>query len=312
MGAVGAVGKGRERGATTYLPAHSEESRASHTTCSGMAHDLPKRLPLLAKRHVRVESQRSHKSDCILFSFFTSMCSSPTPRVHKIGPMLLVLCLAYPELMKGAQAGQDATSQPGRKAAFDDVAGRVNFDLLPGKLETQLVAQPVIEARDGRRAAHTHDILKQRGARVNVGCLDGRRDEILERPVKVCRGSGGQNTFAVGKKLGCKEDLGCSESLEPKRVVVAVRKLKRSEWSSGRLTEQCERGRGTGVQLKLQACDGAVRPLTLRSRAPRAPVRDSPLPRAAPYFVGTLGKTVSLNPPRAPRAAWQRVCHQGR
>lgn len=96
-------------------------------------------------------------------------------------PMLVILALANPHLMKRAQAGQDAAADPGRKSALGDVTGGLDADAQGGELRAQLGIDAVYEVRDQRGAACYDDVGEERRLQIRVDGCEGGLDQRGER-----------------------------------------------------------------------------------------------------------------------------------
>ena len=72
--------------------------------------------------------------------------------------MLFVLLFGDPELMEGAETGQDACAEPRRVSSFGGIAGRVDFDFLVGSFDAEFVAESIRETLDERAAADEHNV----------------------------------------------------------------------------------------------------------------------------------------------------------
>lgn len=87
--------------------------------------------------------------------------------------MFVVLLFGDPELMKGAQAGEDAAAEPGRVSAFGGVAWRMDLDFLVGSANAEFVAETIRETGDERASADQDDVAKQRRSGVYIDSIDG-------------------------------------------------------------------------------------------------------------------------------------------
>lgn len=155
--------------------------------------------------------------------------------MHNGSTMLLILLLADPHLVEGAQTCQDRPTKPRGMSPLDGISRRMDLDALSRCLIAQLVAQPVYHSGEKGASANADDVAQQRRTAVHVDGADGLGHELLygaHRRGRVLR----EDTIDAVPEGGLEHDFGGAEALDAEEVVVAIGELVWSRRPAQRLS----------------------------------------------------------------------------
>ena len=141
---------------------------------------------------------------------------SLAPLLHDPRPILLVLLLRYPHLMKRPQARQDAAPDPARKLPLVQTSGRADSHSRPARVQrVDLVVQAVREAVRERCAPRHDDVGQQMRFDIDVELRQGGLDDLRD-------GLAGWRGLIAQRGFDVKQGLHGAEAFEAEDLVIAV------------------------------------------------------------------------------------------